>query len=236
MKKIKGLVVTLAVALGMSSFAQSNDSIENTTPAIEVNYGVDLMSRYIWRGQEYGQAPSIQPGLSASWQGFTLGAWGAYKLNGEGGQETDFYLSKTIGPVTIAVWDYWSFNDTAAMDFLDFKKESTTHLLEALVQISGGESIPFNFMGSYFFYGADATKSLYLELQYVNSFKNNELMAFVGYCPKGKYYSNREGIVNVGLQLKRNIEITDRWSLPVSMSLIYNPAVKSMYLVAGISL
>lgn len=224
------------MALMMTGAAYSQENTQNLTPAVEFNYGVDIVSRYIWRGLEFGQAPNIQPGMSATWKGFTLGAWASYKLNGEGMQETDFYVSKTIGPVTIAVWDYWNFYDTAAMDFSDYDEGTTAHLLEAQVLISGGETLPFNVLGSYFFYGSDATKSLYFELQYVNTFGKNDFMAFAGFSPKGKYYVSKEGMVAIGVQLKRNIEITDRWQLPMSMSLIYNPDVKSMYLVAGFSL
>jgi len=208
----------------------------DTVPAVTVSGNVDLMSRFIWRGLDYGHAPSIQPGLSVSWKGFTLGAWGAYKLTGEGGQETDFFLSKKIAFVTITVWDYWSFYDTAGFNYFDYNKKTTTHILEAQVLLSGEESIPFNFLVSYFFYGADTSNSIYMELQFFHKFKPVDLVVFTGCQAKGTYYAPKAAFVNIGCTVKKSIPVTDRFSLPLSLSLIFNPAGKSTYLVAGITL
>ena len=49
--------------------------------APEVCLGVDLVSRYIWRGINVGDAPSVQPSLSLEVRGFEIGAWGAYSLS-----------------------------------------------------------------------------------------------------------------------------------------------------------
>lgn len=233
---IRSLIFSMLFIVVVSLSGWSQSQYDSTQSTWELNFGMDIVSRYIWRGQEYGHSPSLQPEITASWKGFTLGAWGAYKLNGEGMQETDFYLSKTVGPVTIAVWDYWTFHDTLAMDFMDFDKKTTAHVFEIQALIEGGESIPFNFLGSYLFYGSDTTKSLYFELQYVNQFKDIDFMAFAGYSPKGNYYGSHEGFVNIGLTLSRDIKVTDTWKIPLSMSLIYNPDIKSMYLIAAISL
>jgi len=166
----------------------------DTLHAIATSANIDLMSRYIWRGQEYGQSPSIQPGMSATWKDFTLGSWGAYKFTGAGTQETDFYLSRDIGPVTCAIWDYWSFCDTASMDFFNYNQKTTSHLLEAQVLLSGGESLPFNLLGSYFFHGADSTKSIYLELQYQHTFGPNDILLFAGFQPKANTMPQKQAL------------------------------------------
>jgi len=99
--RIAGMLLLLLLFYVPSAFSQT-DSL----PEVSVTGNIDLMSRYIWRGQEYGQSPSIQPSLSATWKNITLGSWGAYKLTGAGDQETDFSLSADFGPLNIAVWDY----------------------------------------------------------------------------------------------------------------------------------
>ncbi len=208
----------------------------DTRQLVSLSGNVDFVSRYIWRGLEIGQAPSIQPGLSAKWKDFTLGSWGAYKLTGPGDQETDFFLTKKLAFLTIGLSDYWAFRDTTAMDFFDYSESSTAHILEAQVLFSGGEKLPFNFLATYFFYGADKSKSIYLELQYQNSWDLVDMILFAGYQPKGSYYGSDKSFVNLGCTLKKSIPVTDRWSLPLSFSLILNPDRKSMYLVAGINL
>ena len=204
--------------------------------AISVSGNVDIVSRYIWRGLEFGQSPSIQPALSAKWKDFTLGAWGAYKLTGAGDQETDFFLTKKIGFLTVGVSDYWTFSDTAAMDFFNYREKTTAHILETQVLLSGGESLPFNLLACYFFYGADTTESIYLELQYLHSSNLMDMLFFAGYQPKGEYYGSKNSFVNIGCTARKSIAVTDRWSLPLSISLILNPDRKSVYLVAGITL
>lgn len=224
------LIGFLLVLGSYGSYAQT-DSL----PAVSISSNVDLVSRYIWRGQEYGSDASIQPGLSATWKDFTLGVWGAYSFNGKGMQETDLYLSKEIGPLTFSLWDYWSFGDST-MNLFDYNRTTTQHLLEAQLLVSGGEKLPFNLVASYLFYGADPSRSIYLELQYLHSSAWADFQLFAGCQAKGEYYGDRPTFVNLGCTVGKSIEITDRWSLPINLSFIVNPSSNSMYLVAGITI
>jgi len=214
------------------SVAGQKDSI----PAVSVSANLDLVSRYVWRGMDIGNTPNAQPDLSASWKGFTLGSWGSYNLSGKGGQETDFYCSKSIDFLTVSVFDYWNYGDSTASDFFDYNEKSTAHVLESQLLFSGGEWLPFNFLASYFFYGADTSKSIYLELQYNHSSKQGDLLIFAGYQASGNYYGDKKAFVNVGCTFTKSIPITDCFLLPLNLSLVVNPSAKSAYLVAGISL
>jgi hypothetical protein len=231
----KKIIVILFLCFSVLSYESSLLAQSDSLPAISTSANVDFFSRYIWRGQEYGHAPSIQPGLSATWEEFTLGGWGAYKFTGTGTQETDFYLSKTLSHFTFSIWDYWSFSDTSSMDFFNYNHKTTAHILETMVMISGGENLPFNLLGSYFFYGADTSRSIYLELQYLYSSGLTDLQVFAGFQPKGTYYGSAVGFVNLGCTIIKKIEVTGKWSLPLSLSLIINPNCKTAYIVAGIT-
>jgi hypothetical protein len=224
--------VLFLLLIGSSSLFAQTDTI----PPISTSVSVDLVSHYIWRGQDYGHKPSIQPGLSATWKDFTLGYWGAYRIAGSGDHETDFYIEKTIGPVTFSVWDYWSYSDSISYNYFDYNKNSTSHLLEAQVLLSGGEKIPFNVLGSYLFYGADPTKSVYLELQYLHSFGTFDTQVFAGFQAKGEYYAAKSAFVNVGCSVAKSVKVTKNWSLPLSFSVNINPNIQKVYLVAGITL
>jgi len=224
------LILIFLLIITNLSFAQSD-----STHAVTMSANVDLVSRYIWRGQDYGNTPSIQPGVSTSWKKFTLGVWGAYNFTGNGEQETDMYVSKTIGPVTVSVWDYWMYNDTIANDVFDYKKSSTGHQLEGQILWSGGEKIPFNVLGSYFFYGSDASKSIYIELQYLKTIGSFDMMFFAGFQPKGDYYAQKAGFVNLGCNVTKCIPITASWDLPLNISFIVNPSAQRAYVVAGIT-
>jgi hypothetical protein len=213
------------------SYAQT-DSIRK----IIISGNVDLVSRYIWRGQEYGQSPAIQPGLSAGWKGFTIGAWGSYKFAGAGNQETDLYVSRDLGPFSLSIWDYWSFCDTSSMDVFNYNEKSTSHALEAQLLLNGSEKIPFNLLASCFFYGSDSTRSVYVELQYNHTCGPIEMLFFAGIQPKGEYYGKNATFVNLGCTAIKTIRVTDGWSIPLSVSCILNPSNKSFYIVAGVNL
>jgi hypothetical protein len=231
----KSSIVAFYALILMCSGCSSSFAQHDTVPAISVSANIDIMSRYIWRGQDYGQCPSIQPGLSATWKGFTLGAWGAYKITGPGEQETDLYLSKTVSFVTFSVWDYWTFCDTSFMDVLNYNPHTTNHLLEFQVLLSGGDKVPFNLLGSYFFYGTDASRSIYLELQFLHSFGIFDMQVFSGFQVKGEYYAPIPAWVNVGLTVIKKIPVTKSWSLPVTLSFVVNTYSRYAYLIAGLT-
>ena len=235
MKKIiltfQFLILLLLLIKSPSLFAQS-DSI----PKISANAQIDLVSHYIWRGLDNGQTPGVQPGLTVTWKDFTVGYWGAYRLGGSGDHETDFYVEKAIGSLTFSIWDYWSHSDSISNNYFDYNKNTTSHLLEAQILFSGGEKLPFNLLGSYFFYGADPTKSMYFELQYLHSFGSIDTQTFAGFQAKGDFYAPEAAFVNLGCTASKSFKITENWSIPFNLSFIVNPDSKKVFLVAGITL
>lgn len=208
----------------------------DTIPTISTSATIDVVSHYIWRGQDYGHTPSLQPCLSATWNDFTLGFWGAFRIAGSGDHETDLYVERTVGPVTFSIWDYWSFSDSTSTDYFDYNKQTTSHLMEAQVLLSGGDKLPLNLVGSYLFYGADPSRSIYFELQYLHSFGLVDTQVFAGFQAKGEYYAPKAAFVNTGITATRSFQIVKNWKLPVNLSFIVNPDSKNIYLVAGITL
>ncbi|MFA5848600.1 MAG: hypothetical protein WC833_01860 [Bacteroidales bacterium] len=229
---VKAFVLLLFLTICSSSMSAQEDSSKSVT----FSASADIFSQYIWRGQDYGHVPSLQPGVSASWKNFTLGAWGAFRIAGPGDDELDFYISKEIGPVTFAVWDYWSFSKTNPSTFVNYNRESTSHLLEGQILLSGGDKLPFNLLGSYFFYGSDPSKSIYLELQFVQPLKRAELMIFTGFQPKGTFYAEKAGFVNIGATFRQPMLVSDKCNLDLLLSLIANPQAKTIFFTIGVSL
>ena len=57
-------------------------------------FGADLVSRYVFRGLDYGDSPAIQPAFTFSKKGFSLGAWGSYAfIATPTGIEADLFTS-----------------------------------------------------------------------------------------------------------------------------------------------
>jgi hypothetical protein len=49
------------------------------------------------------------------------------------------------------------------------------------------------------------------------------------------FYGDYMGVVNLGLTTTKEIEITNKFKLPLTVSLITNPQAEKIYLVAGFS-
>jgi len=205
------LLVCGIILLSTTVFAQT-DTIKIISqpvdePVVSLSAEVGLFSRFIWRGLDLGKGPSIQPLVTTTWKGFTLGATGAYSLSGTGDMETDFFLSKEIGFVTLTIADVGLFNDKQPFNYFDYQKSTTNHFIDGQILLSGGDKIPFNLLGSYLFYGLDVTKSIYIEGQYAPSLHWIDIMFFAGYQVKGTWYGENRGFVNLGCTFKKYLEI-----------------------------
>lgn len=205
--------------------------------------GADVVSRYVWRGTDFGNSPSIQPYLSYSIKGFEIGTWGSFATNGADMQEVDLYASYNFCKerISLGVTDYFFPSSLVTKNrYFDYKEESTGHILEGNLNLNGGEKIPLSLSLNYNFYGADTDNSFYFELGYSGSCKNVDLDVFAGATTgEGIYLTpGAEGFsfVNIGLTASKEIKITENWSLPVSASLITNPQAENIFFVFGFSL
>ena len=121
MKKI--VLFAMGLVMSMTTFAQ--DEIEATISG-------DIVSQYIWRGQDLGGV-SLQPTLGLAYKGLSLSAWGNVGLaNPDDTKELDLTLAYTIGGFNIGITDYWT---NAGLDpdnrYFMYKAHSTNHVFEA---------------------------------------------------------------------------------------------------------
>jgi hypothetical protein len=134
-------------------------SQEEKKSDVQLNVGVDLTNRFIWRGMNLGgNTPSIQPFLSVSAKNFEAGVWSAYSVGGNFNQEFDLFASYTFGKnmFSIVFTDYFSASETVSNKYFNYKSESTGHIFEGMLQFNGTEKFPVTAVAALFFYGADA--------------------------------------------------------------------------------
>ena len=161
-----------------------------------INFGADLMSRYVWRGIDFGNSPAIQPNFSFAWNGLNIGAWGSYAFAGhkiqlndttvvDGGTyaESDLFISYTYQWFTLMVIDYFmenGLNPNNGNKYFNYKNATTGHTFEGSLSFEGPEKFPLQVLASTLFYGDDKNKdssgvyghgqqnnySLYFELAY----------------------------------------------------------------------
>ena len=95
----------------------------------EVGLGTDVVSRYVWRGADLGNAAAVQPWISYGNDAFEVGAWSSWAINDGGANENDLYVSFGAGPVGITVTDYF-FPAGAPADFFDYSDDAGVHIIE----------------------------------------------------------------------------------------------------------
>jgi len=177
MKRVTLLLIT-TLMMSVLVFGQEEvairESVESVSePEPTLNLGADFMSRYIWRGYDFGNSPAIQPNIYFEWKGFTLGTWGSYAISGYRVQindstqeemghygEIDLYISYTYKWFTLLFYDYYAVNGLSPNKgkYFDYNNSTTGHTLEASLIFKGPEKFPLQILASTLIYGADKGK------------------------------------------------------------------------------
>lgn len=217
----------------------------------KINVAFDLYNRYVWRGLDYGKAPSIQPTFSYLKGSFEIGCWGSINTLGTY-SEIDLYAKYTLKSFTIGVTDYFIHNEASPNNthYLNYDGKSTTHAIEPSLQFKGPEKFPISVFAAAFVYGNDrawgydAAKdstlenyySSYFELGYTVKCHNKSFDLFMGLTPQAGAYGNTFGVVNAGISSSKTIEITDKFAIPVKASVIVNPQASNLFFLIGITI
>ena len=229
MKKV--VLMAMMIATGMCAKAQEG---------IETAIGADVVSQYIWRGQDLGNV-SLQPTLGIGYKGLSLSAWGSVGLSEPSDtKEFDLTLAYTAGGFNIGITDYW-FNDPEERYFL-YDAHSTSHVFEANIGYDFGvASIQWftNFAGNDGLNKDDKRAySSYVELSAPFKLATVDWSASVGAVPYATsfYGTNGFAVTNVALKATKDIKITDTFSIPVFGQIAANPRTEKAYLVFGFTL
>lgn len=247
------LVATL-VLHSLTARAEEPSTGKSYDSKLKVNLGTDLVSRYIWRGTDFGSSPSIQPTLSFSGTHLEVGCWSAFATNNSF-KEIDLYIKYSFRGFNITVTDYYvpeigGLPASPDPGYFVYADKSTAHTIETTFQWKGGEKLPLWVNGNLFLYGNDKRwgfdpekdslaktyYSTYLEAGYSLSFQETRLDLFAGFTPGAGAFGKAAGFVNIGITACRSIKITESFSLPLRGSLILNPQASKAYFVLGITI
>ena len=207
-----------------------------------VHLGIELQTKYMWRGIEYGTAPTLFPQIYFDKWGLNIYAMGGYAVDGSH-SEVDLGISYSFYGVTIGLNDYYYPSAVGSNDnYFNFKHGETGHYLEAVIGYYP-EKLPFWVLASTYVAGADllpgTTKnaySSYIELGLYYDFLNDHRVALAcGMSPNKSFYNDYEkkfSVSNVMLQYTYNVRI-NWWTLPLKAALVYNPYRNKFYFTAS---
>lgn len=229
-------IVLLAMGMVLGGTALAQEEIETTISG-------DIVSSYIWRGQDLGDV-SLQPTLGIGYQGLSLTAWGNVGLsNAADTKELDLTLSYTIGGFNIGVTDYWTNagGDPQARYF-KYNAHATNHVFEANIGYDFGfASLQWysNFAGNDGMNNdGDRAYSSYFEVNAPFKLATVDWTATAGAVPFATDYYGTTGfaVTNLALKATKEIKITDTFSVPVFGQVVANPCSQKAYLVLGFTL
>ena len=232
MKKIVMIIMGLVVC-----------AITHAQEEIETTISGDVVSSYIWRGQDLGNV-SLQPTLGIGYKGLSLTAWGSVGLSEPADtKEFDLTIGYTIGGLNIGVTDYW-FN--AGQDpenrYFKYDAHGTNHVYEANIGYDFGLA---NVQWFTNFAGNDGVNkdgeraySSYFELAVPFKLVSTEWTATVGAVPFATDFYGTTGfaVTNLALQATKDIKVTDSFSIPIFGQVVANPCSRKAYLVFGFTL
>ena len=232
MKKI--VLLAMGMVMSMTAFAQ--DEIETTISG-------DVVSSYIWRGQDLGST-SIQPTLGVAYKGLSLTAWGSAPLvNTDDTKEFDLTLAYTIGGLNIGVTDYWF--DRGGLDpdgrYFKYDAHGTNHIFEANIGYDFGfASLQWytNFAGNDYKEDGKRAYSSYMEVNVPFKLSAIEWTATAGAVPSAsvEYGTSKFAVTNLALKATKEIKVTDTFSVPIFAQVAANPCSQKAYLVLGFTL
>lgn len=231
-RKVKTGAWLLALVAAVPVAVQAQDKVE-------ASVGVDLVSGYIWRGQDLGNV-SIQPAASISYQGFSLSGWGSVGFDKEDTKEFDLTIGYAYKGFSVSVTDYW-FN--GGPGYFHYGSTDTNHVFEAQLGYDFGP-LALNWYTN--FAGNDGVNkdgeraySSYVSLAAPFRLGNLDWMAEIGATPWAtSFYNNGASgleVCDISVGVSKVIGITDSFSLPLFAKFTWNPAIEGAYFVGGIS-
>lgn len=226
--------ICLFLALAQSFFAQQRI-------ASNFHLGIDLQTKYIWRGMEMmteESAPVLFPQINFQNKGFFAYVMGGYAINGKY-SEVDLGVSYTYKWLTVGLNDYYYPTITTPEDtYFNFKSRETGHWFEGVITIAP-EKNPAYLTVSNFFAGADKKEdgkqaySTYAEIGGHYDFLHNHQLglavgaAFNKSCYNG--YNHNFSICNIELKYTYSLAFKNNFTLPLSVMYIINPVYEKSH-------
>lgn len=208
---------------------------------VEATVQADVVSQYIWRGQDLGDV-SLQPTLGLAYKGLSLTAWGSVGLSDpDDTKELDLTLAYKVGGLNIGVTDYW-FNAPNDRYFC-YAAHETSHVFEANIGYDFGPvAVQWytNFAGNDGFNkSGKRAYSSYVEASAPFRLAGCQWTAAVGAVPYAtSFYADAGGfaVTNVSLRAAKDIRVTKTFTLPLFAAVSANPSTEKAYMVFGFTL
>lgn len=223
---IKSVTIILLVVLTETSYGQEK--------RLTVHAGADLVSSYVWRGV-YQTGVSIQPTLSLSAYGVTLGGWGSTDFS-SAAKALDFFLSYQIKGFTVGVTEYWWSGEGES-----YFKNRGSHYVEANLGYTVSEKFPLSIGLNTMLYGhgdrdlsGKQQYSTYFTAAYPFAVHSVDCGVGVGVASWAGLYSKNFNVATISARVSKSLQMTEKYALPIFVEAIFSAAQDNAYLIFGL--
>lgn len=237
MKKVF-CVIAFCASVMSATVAKAEESEEK----VSLEVGADLVSSYIWRGQDCGGF-SVQPGATLTFRrsGISVGAWASAQLFNTSSfanmNEFDLLLSwSPIEALSIGVTDYHFCGGNYWRNW-DFSGTSVHNLELNLAYDFGVAAISWNtcLTGSDYNADGDRAYSTYVEVSAPFTLGGVSCTGAVGFLPWEDAFmtggmNTGFNVCNVSLRADKEVK-----GIPMFGQLVFNPQTEGTYFVFGVS-
>jgi len=240
MKQLGVLLFLFVISISAISQEEENKKEKEAN----LGFGADVVSRYILNGTDVGgNVPNIQPLVVYNYNGFFIGAWASFPVVNVNSNELDWFIGYSTKYFKIRFMDVFFPNDTLVSNkYFDYSENTTGHNFNASFDFPGFDNVPITLHFDVYFWGADTDAngdnrySSYLELAYDAEYKSIKVRPFLGATFGEGFWGSKFGIVNTGIEFKKDVVITKEHSLPISAKFFFNPQAENAFFVFGLHL
>lgn len=207
----------------------------------KVDFRTDVFSRHLWRGDQLGNAPAIEPEISLTKGNFVFSVWAASTFNNSY-NEIDFILNYQVLPfLNISFYDYYNPVPDAQNEFWKYKGDEMRHTVEMTADL-GKDDFPLTLLAGVFLYGDKDSISFgerfstYIEPAYNFKIAKKDFRLFAGFTPFSGYYAHNFAFINIGATFSDSFSIGTQLELPVEITFCTNPSTNQTWFIAGIGI
>mgnify|MGYP000874347871 FL=1 len=223
--------------------------------AYTFSVGVDLYSRFLWRGVAFGEQWTLQPTASFEAYGVSVELWASAAPNQASlvdyvGITLGYAYEATFGTFALTLAD-WIFSQRYAPDgtlevtapyLFDFDGNGNgSHWLDLTISYTGPSHIPLTLELGVLIYN-DPDHSLYAGVRYdadvgAGFTLSPELGVVFGRSARW-YFTDSDpvNLTNCTLTLTRTTDLGHGPTLPISLALVVNPEAERIHIVARLGL
>ncbi len=232
MKKLLLNIAVLAAALTGAMSASAQETETKSTCETQTHVGLEIKSSEIRRGLQIGSGPAFKPSFAIQAGGFSIGAEGTMCTGEDLGFESNLFMKYRFPfDLTLEVTDYYRGGNWLGVNFDNIAK---THKIEPAIRYQYDK---LQFYAAFMF-SEDYNMDFYGEVSYDFDLFKLAIGGGNGMYTTSPVWNNGGdfGMCNISVSKAYNIQVTDKFVLPIEGGVALNPSIERMYAFASVKL